>query len=153
MRFALRWVDTYAGLGEVEITGSGCVGVVRYLSVFISSKVSQLHQQAKVDAGLVVEKEVMESRNRYMTKEEFRDLAVTLINHLFVIERKLCVESYNITGLVAEYRRCLFTAFFVVIPVQRLRVIFDLRWKDISLFEIGDGGSMQVGVEKTSSIN
>ena len=150
LRFALGWVDIYAGLGETEVTGSGDVGVVRYLSVLISSKVSQLHQQAKVDSGLGIEKEVMDARHLYLTKDEFKSLAVALVNELFSVERKMIQPSHDMPGLVAQFRRCLFTAFFVVIPVQRLRVIFDLRWKDVSLFAIGEGGSIQIGVEKTS---
>ena len=92
----------------------------------------------------------MEERNRYLSLDEFKLLAVQLINELLRLESKMSEPSHDMPGLVSEFRRSLFTAFFVVLPVQRLRVIFDLRWKDITLFEIGDGGSMRVGVEKTS---
>ena len=150
LRFAFGWLETYSGLGVSELSGSGNIGILRYLSVLVSSKVSQLHQQAKADAGIEIEKEVMVARNRFLSKEQFKSLAIQLINQLFLLERELCEPCHEIDALIAKFRKCLFTSFFVVIPVQRLRVIFDLRWKDIALFEIGDGGSIQVGVEKTS---
>ena len=66
------------------------------------------------------------------------------------IELELATKHVNNRPLVFEFRRCLFTAFFVLIPVQRLRIIFDLRWRDITLYDGNKGGCIQVGIEKTS---
>ena len=60
------------------------------------------------------------------------------------IELELATKPVNNRPLVFEFRRCLFTAFFVLIPVQRLRIIFDLRWRDITLYDGNIGSAFKL---------
>ena len=150
LRFALGWLDSCVGLNDERITGVGDVRGLRYLSVLVSSKVSHLHQQAKVDVTLAHSKEVLEQRNSFLTRDEFNALGENLVNQLYDLEISLHTANVNRSSKESAFRRCLFTSFFILIPVQRLRVIFDLRWKDIVFYGHGNGGLIQIGIEKTS---
>ena len=122
---------------------------LRYLGALISAKVSQLHQQAKIDVSLSIQKEVMIDRRITWIGNNSVFWGRKLIERLNVLEIALRTPSSNRTATAFAYRRTIFTAFFVLIPVQRLRVIFTLRWKDVTL-EGTDGGNLQIGIEKTS---
>lgn len=150
LRFVMGWLIICVKRGETDIVGSNEAGLLEGYVAMISSHVSHLHQQAKIDYTLVNRKEVLQSRNVYLSIQEFRQLGINLVSRLN--ELQLAIDSYDINRRenVSEYRRCLFTAFFVLIPVQRLRVIFDLRWIDITLYGESKGGCIQVGIEKTS---
>jgi hypothetical protein len=116
--------------------------------VVIGGKVSQLHQQSKFDSTLMNKKELLISRNVYLDRNQFRDLGSSLVRTLYELESKYMLKKRCATR--QRFRRLLFTSFFVLIPVQRLRVIFELRWKDISMSNEGNGGVLQIGIEKTS---
>lgn len=149
LRYTLGWLENCLCLEDIRITGDGNIMGLRYLGALISAKVSQLHQQAKIDVSLSIQKEVMIDRQNYLDREQFSILGRKLIERLNVLEIALRTPSSNRTATAFAYRRTIFTAFFVLIPVQRLRVIFDLRWKDVTL-EGTDGGNLQIGIEKTS---
>ena len=116
LRYTLGWLENCLCLEDIRITGDGNIMGLRYLGALISAKVSQLHQQAKIDVSLSIQKEVMIDRQNYLDREQFSILGRKLIERLNVLEIALRTPSSNRTATAFAYRRTIFTAFFVLIP-------------------------------------
>ena len=77
LRFVFGWLIICEKWGNAMITRGKGTKLLEYYIAIISSHVSHLHQQAKIDSTLANQKEVLVARNGFLESQNSRSLVKT----------------------------------------------------------------------------
>lgn len=152
LKFILNWMYNRSAFKEQEFYSSNNKKILQSLAFFIQNLCRNMTPQVKSEEKRATTRTFYEERNQYLTLDEFRNLGKKLLKEL---EKKYnFLKTLNNLNLykdeIYSYEKTLFVSLFVLIPVQRLQLILNLRNKDIIFNQKSNTVSFHIGVEKNS---
>lgn len=154
LKHILIWLFNRTAFKEVEFC-FGSADILHKLINYLADKCKSLTPQCKSLENRCSSKSYYIDKNQYLTRSEFEQLGLRIINNLNNMDALLnkFVSCSTFASVMHDklllYQKLLFTGFFVFIPVQRLGVIAYLKLSTI-VFEPSHTSFVHLTYEKNS---